>query len=95
MLLLRAFLLILGGIWGSGMVDAVCTRGNLTDNLVSLLQNAFLNAGNQGAENPTVTITQHQIVCLTTSVTRGAYSSASVIVSFTCAGVACPSTGSK
>ncbi len=70
-----------------------CTTDNLTNGLVSLLQTAFLNAGNQGSELPTVAIMQYQVVCLTTTTTRGTYSSASVVVSFSCSGVACPGAG--
>ncbi len=94
MLLVRAFLLFLGLAYWVGTVEA-CSTDTLVANLVSLLQTAFLNAGNQGSENPTVAIVQHQLVCLTTTTTRGNYSSASVIVSFTCSGLACPGAGSK
>ncbi len=58
-------------------------------NLVAL----SLSADTSQRDVPTVTILEHNIVCLATATVRGQYRVASVVVSYNCSGIAaCPSS---
>ena len=72
-----------------------CTEDSLLGSLNSLLQESIITLGGQQGGTVDLVINGRQIVCLTTGTMRGTYSSASVVVDFTCSGTACSTSGSK
>ena len=65
-----------------------CTIAQLITSLETLVQDSL--AAGTPFSNPTLNILDQNIVCLVTDTMRGNYSLTSVVVNYTCSGLACP-----
>ena len=64
-----------------------CSTTELTNSIESLVGSSLV--GDSQFASPTVTVLDQNIVCLVTDTMRGEYSVASVVVNYTCDGLAC------